>query len=64
MLRFAWPLFGVAGSFADADDDMLLELAFSAGCTHIVTHNVRDFRGSEEFGVAAVTPGEFLRIIS
>ncbi|MSR64739.1 MAG: putative toxin-antitoxin system toxin component, PIN family [Verrucomicrobiae bacterium] len=28
----------------DADDDMVLELAFAAGCRYIVTHNVKDFR--------------------
>lgn len=47
----------------DADDDMILELAFSAGCEHIVTHNIRDFRGSERFGIVAITPREFLQKI-
>jgi hypothetical protein len=47
----------------DPDDDLVLELAFAAGATHIVTDNVTDFRGSDQLGVAAVTPREFLRLI-
>jgi hypothetical protein len=42
---------------------MVLELAFAAGCQHIITHNVRDFRGSDELGVAALTPRDFLNLI-
>ena len=44
-------------------DDMVLELAVAAGCTRIVTHNIRDFRESEEFGILPVTPGRFLHEI-
>ena len=47
----------------DADDDMVLELAFAAGCRHIVTHNAKDFHGSERFGVLAIAPREFLNLI-
>ena len=47
----------------DADDDLILELAVAAGCRHIVTHNVRDFRGTETWGIAAMTPGDFLKLI-
>ncbi len=47
----------------DADDDMVLELAIASGCRHIVTHNLRDFRGSEHFGVTAISPSEFLKQI-
>ncbi len=47
----------------DADDDMVLELAFAAGCRHIVTHNVKDFCGSEQFGITAVTPQAFLKLL-
>jgi len=47
----------------DADDDMVLELAFAAGCRHIVTHNVKDFQGSEQLGVTALSPREFLKLI-
>lgn len=47
----------------DPDDDMILELAFAAKCDYIVTHNVRDFRGCDQLGIAVVTPGDFLKII-
>lgn len=47
----------------DPQDDMVLELAFSGDADLIVTHNIRDFRGSEELGIRAVTPGEFLAIL-
>ncbi|MBN1458668.1 MAG: putative toxin-antitoxin system toxin component, PIN family [Armatimonadetes bacterium] len=47
----------------DVRDDHVLELAVEAGCEVIVTHNIRDFAGSEGFGAEAVTPGEFLRRI-
>lgn len=48
---------------SDADDDMILELAVAANVTHIVTHNVRDFRGSDRFGVMAITPATFLELL-
>lgn len=48
----------------DANDDMILELALAARCRYIVTHNLRDFRGCEQFGIEAVTPSAFLSIIS
>jgi predicted nucleic acid-binding protein len=47
----------------DARDDLVLELAIAAGCSRIATHNVRDFRGSEAFGIKAVTPLQFLESI-
>ena len=43
----------------DPGDDLVLELAIAAECDAIVTHNIRDFRGSEQLGVRAVTPGRF-----
>jgi putative PIN family toxin of toxin-antitoxin system len=57
-IHFLWRPF-----LPDADDDMILELAFAAGCRYIVTHNVKDFKGSEELGVTAITPGNFLNLI-
>jgi hypothetical protein len=42
---------------------MVLELAVAAGCDRIVTHNVRDFRASRDFGIEAMTPGDFLTLI-
>lgn len=47
----------------DPKDDMVLEVAVESGCDFIVTHNLRDFRGIEGFGIQAVTPSEFLREI-
>lgn len=44
----------------DPKDDMVLEAAVAAGCTHIVTFNIRDFVGAERFGIKIVTPQEFL----
>lgn len=48
----------------DPDDDLILELAVAAGCRYIVTHNLRDFRGLERWGVAAVSPADFLKQIA
>jgi hypothetical protein len=57
-IHFLWrPL------LVDADDDMVVELAFAAGCQHIITHNVAHFRGSEKLGVTALTPRDFLNLI-
>jgi len=44
----------------DPMDDMVLELAVASGSDFIVTHNVRDFAGIEQFGVQAITPQQFL----
>ncbi|HSB67818.1 MAG TPA: putative toxin-antitoxin system toxin component, PIN family [Candidatus Methylomirabilis sp.] len=45
----------------DPRDECVLELAVAAGCQAIVTHNTRDFTGADRFGVAVLTPGQFLR---
>lgn len=47
----------------DADDEMLLELAVSAKCEYIVTHNIKDFKGTDKFGIKAIAPRAFLQII-
>lgn len=47
----------------DVRDDHVLELAVEAGCDVIVTHNLKDFAGSERFGVRVATPQEFMRSI-
>src|SRR6266545_7098400 len=57
-IHFLWRPF-----LRDADDDMVLELAFAAGCRHIITHNVKDFHGSEPLGVTALSPREFLNLL-
>ena len=57
-IHFLWRPF-----LPDPDDDLILELALSAGCRHIITHNVGDYRGSETLGVTAITPRDFLDLI-
>jgi len=57
-IHFLWRPF-----LRDPNDDLLLELAFASGCQFIVTHNVRDFHGSELLGITAVKPGEFINLI-
>jgi putative PIN family toxin of toxin-antitoxin system len=47
----------------DPGDDMLLELAVTAGCRYIITFNVGDFAGAKRFGIQAITPQEFLKEI-
>lgn len=47
----------------DPKDDMVLELAINANCPYIVTFNIRDFRGSEAFGIQATTPAQFLALL-
>ena len=57
-IHFLWRPF-----LRDPDDDMILECAVAAACTYIVTHNVKDFRRTEELGIKAITPAEFLHIL-
>lgn len=57
-IHFLWRPF-----LPDPDDDMILELAFAAGCRHIVTHNVKDFHGAEQLGITALAPREFLNLV-
>lgn len=47
----------------DPKDDMVLELAVKAGCQSIITYNIRDFAGVEQFGLNLLEPSEFLRLI-
>jgi putative PIN family toxin of toxin-antitoxin system len=44
-------------------DDMVLEAAVAGRCKHIVTFNIRDFAGVERFGIRALPPAEFLKIL-
>jgi hypothetical protein len=48
-------------SLPDPSDDLVLEVAVHGHCDRIVTFNLRDFAGSERFGVRAETPRDFLR---
>lgn len=47
----------------DQKDDMVLEVAVAANCQFIITFNVRDFVGSEQFKVQVVPPKVFLQHI-
>jgi putative PIN family toxin of toxin-antitoxin system len=58
-IHFLWRPF-----LPDPDDDMILELAFAAGCRYIITHNVADFRGCEKMGIQAITPADFLAALA
>jgi putative PIN family toxin of toxin-antitoxin system len=40
----------------DLKDDHLLELAIASETKLIVTHNTKDFKGVEEFGIRSITP--------
>ena len=44
----------------DPNDDLVLELAVAANCDAVVTHNTRDFAGTERFGIEVLTPAAFL----
>jgi putative PIN family toxin of toxin-antitoxin system len=55
--------FGWRPTLPDPNDDFILELAVAANCSHIVTFNIKDFRGTEPFGVTVVTPASFLTLL-
>jgi len=44
----------------DPKDDMVLEVAVESESGFIVTHNLRDFAGIEQFGLEAITPKQLL----
>lgn len=47
----------------DPKDEMILELAVTANCEYIVTHNIKDYKNVKGFNVRAITPSEFLKLI-
>jgi len=47
----------------DPKDDMVLELAVAAQAKYIVTYNGRDFGAAGGFGIEALPPESFLRIV-
>jgi putative PIN family toxin of toxin-antitoxin system len=47
----------------DPKDDFLLELAVESNSDYIVTFNTKDFAESAQFGIQAIKPSDFLRII-
>ena len=48
----------------DPKDDLVLEVALAGRATFIITHNLRHFPGVDAFGIRAVTPDDFLSILS
>jgi predicted nucleic acid-binding protein len=59
-----WEIFYLWRPFLrDPNDDMVLQVAVEAQCRYIVTFNVRDFAGVEQFGPQTLTPGEFLALL-
>ena len=48
---------------ADPDDEPIVQLAREAKVSYLVTHNVRDVQGAEQFGVQVVRPSEFLDLL-
>lgn len=47
----------------DPNDDFVLELAIASSSKYIVTYNVKDFVGCESFGIMALKPLDFLKLI-
>ena len=47
----------------DPNDDFVLELAFASGARYIVTYNLKHFVGTETFGVNAIGPSGFLKLL-
>lgn len=50
-------------TLSDPSDDMVLELAVVAQSPVIVTYNLNDFSVSQQFGIQAMTPRQFLKRI-
>ena len=44
----------------DPDDDLVLEAAVSGQADAIVTYNLKDFAGSERFGIRILSPVQFI----
>jgi len=47
----------------DPKDDHILELAVASRTHWIVTHNLKDFAGSQRFGVRAIPPRQLLEML-
>ncbi len=47
----------------DPGDDHILEVAVASGTKTIVTHNVKDFKGVDKFGIRAIPPRKLLEEI-
>ncbi len=44
-------------------DDHVPEVAVASKTKTILTHNIKDFKGIEKFGIKAITPGKYLEEI-
>jgi len=51
------------GILPDPKDDMVLEVAVAAGASHIISFNIKHLKPASEFGIAVVTPSEFLTLL-
>ena len=47
----------------DRKDDMLLELAIASQADYVVTFNLKDFKEIDSFGIEAVVPSDFLKLV-
>jgi putative PIN family toxin of toxin-antitoxin system len=50
-------------SLPDERDEHILDLAVKGGCDAIITFNIRDFSGVDQFGIRVMNPQSFLREI-
>ena len=57
-IHFLW-----RATLNDPNDDFLLELAVESNCKYIITFNTKDFLATDSFGILAIRPSEFLKII-
>ncbi|MFV3129423.1 putative toxin-antitoxin system toxin component, PIN family [Niveispirillum sp. KHB5.9] len=55
-VRFIW-----RPQLADPADELVLEAAVNGRADRLVTHNGRDFRTANRFGLVVETPAEFLK---
>ena len=55
-VNFLWRPF-----LRDPDDDMILELAVSGTANAIITHNLRDFSGSDRFAISILSPADLIK---
>jgi putative PIN family toxin of toxin-antitoxin system len=55
-LHFRW-----RPQLSDPGDELVLEAAINGQADALITFNSKDFRGTENFGIAVLRPGEALR---
>ncbi len=47
----------------DPGDAHVLEVAVAGQVEYIITHNIKDLRPASSFGITAITPGDFIKLI-